>query len=152
MASMAWQRGQVVRFALVGVASTVLYLALYLLLRRALDAQPANLLALLICALTNTAVNRRVTFGVAGRTTARMHAQGLAVFALGAGLTSAALALLHAVQPDAGSLLEATVLVLATAVATAVRFVLFSRWIFATPAAPMAPAKLPGSAGRPDAA
>lgn len=138
MVSMTRKRRRVISFAAVGVASTVLYLVLYLLLRRVLDAQPANLLALLVCALTNTAANRRMTFEVAGRTTARMHVQGLLVFALGAGLTSGALALLGAARPQSGSLLEVTVLVVATAVATVVRFVLFSRWIFAAPRSPAA--------------
>ena len=50
-----------------GVASTVAYLALYVLLRAVLPAVAANALALLVTAVANTAANRRFTFEVAGR-------------------------------------------------------------------------------------
>jgi len=45
---------------------------------------------LLLTAVANTATNRRVTFGRTGRTPLRVHGQGLAVFALGVGVTSGA--------------------------------------------------------------
>ena len=87
---------QVVRFAAVGVASTLLYLLLFVLLRNGMGAQPANLLALLISAIANTAANRRLTFDVRGRAGAGRHQfQGLLVFAVGLGLTSGSLALLQ---------------------------------------------------------
>ncbi|HVE29109.1 MAG TPA: dolichyl-phosphate beta-glucosyltransferase, partial [Mycobacteriales bacterium] len=73
---------QLVRFAGIGLASTLAYLVLFLLLRSAMGAQPANLLALLLTAVANTAANRRLTFGVTGRTGAGRHQlQGLVVFA-----------------------------------------------------------------------
>ena len=60
------------------------------------SAYTANLLALLVTAIANTAANRRLTFGVRGRPGAvRPPAQGLVVFAVGLGLTSGSLALLH---------------------------------------------------------
>ena len=127
--------GQAVRFAAVGALSTVAYLALFLLMRGPFGAQPANLVALLITAVANTSVNRRVTFGLSGRTGARVHAQGIAVFALGAVLTSSALAAVTASTPHPGRALEITVLLAASAAATLLRFVLFRRWIFARPAA-----------------
>ena len=46
------------------MASTVAYVLLYLLLRGALAAQVANAVSLLLTAVANTAVNRRVTFGI----------------------------------------------------------------------------------------
>ena len=55
------------RFAGVGVVSTLAYLLLFIALRARLGAQPANLVALLVTAVANTAVNRRLTFGVRGR-------------------------------------------------------------------------------------
>ncbi len=92
--------GQALRFGVVGVASTVAYLALYVLLRAVLPAVPANALALLVTALANTAANRRFTFEVAGRAGAvRHHAHGLALFAAGLALSSGALAALHAANP-----------------------------------------------------
>ena len=45
------------------------YVLLYLLLRGVLAAQAANALSLLLTAVANTAVNRRVTFGIRGRRT-----------------------------------------------------------------------------------
>ena len=127
--------GQAVRFAAVGVVSTVAYLALFLAMRGSLGAQPANLLALLITAVANTSANRRLTFGRTGRTGVRAHAQGVAVFALGAGLTSGALAGLTAVDAHPGRPLELAVLLAASAAATLLRFVLFRRWVFAPAAA-----------------
>jgi putative flippase GtrA len=123
--------GQAVRFAAVGAVSTLAYLLLFLMLRSPLGAQPANLIALLITAVANTSANRRLTFGRTGRTGLRTHSQGLAVFALGLALTSAALAGLQLLVTNPGRYLELAVLLGASAAATALRFVLFRRWIFA---------------------
>src|ERR1700678_2711681 len=122
--------GQAVRFAAIGVASTLAYLLLFVLFRGAIGAQPANLLALLLTAVANTATNRRVTFGRTGRTPLRVHGQGLAVFALGVGVTSGALAILSAAVAAPGLALQLAVLIAASTVATAVRCVLFRRGIF----------------------
>ena len=121
---------QAVRFAAIGVASTLAYLLLFVLFRGTIGAQPANLLALLLTAVANTATNRRVTFGRTGRTPLRVHGQGLAVFALGVGVTSGALAVLSAAVAAPGLALQLAVLIAASTVATALRFVLFRRWIF----------------------
>ncbi|MGC4890989.1 glycosyltransferase [Micromonospora sp. DT227] len=116
--------GQLVRFAAVGVASTLAYLVLFLLARGPLGAQPANLLALLLTAVANTAANRRITFGVTGRRHAgRHHLQGLLAFALGLALTSGSLAVLHAVTVPPRAV-ELAVLVAANLAATALRFLL----------------------------
>jgi putative flippase GtrA len=123
--------GQLVRFAAIGVASTLAYLLLFLALRGGLGAQPANALALVLTAVANTAANRRLTFGVRGRTGAGLdQVQGLAVFALGLGLTSGALAGLHAAVGVPARGVEVAVLVAANLVATLARFVLFRNWIF----------------------
>jgi putative flippase GtrA len=123
--------GQLVRFAVVGVASTVAYLLLFLLLRNAMAAQVANAVALLVTAVANTAANRRLTFRVRGAGGRLRHQfQGLAVFLLGLALTSASLVVLEAVAPHAGRLLEVSVLVAANVAATLVRFLLFRSWIF----------------------
>jgi putative flippase GtrA len=124
--------GQAVRFATIGVLSTLAYLLLFVLLRPAAGAQGANLLALLATALANTAANRRFTFGVRGPGSARHQLQGLGIFALGLGLTSGALALLAAVTAHPPRLVEITVLVLANLLATALRFVLMREWVFRT--------------------
>ncbi|WP_019810498.1 glycosyltransferase [Saccharomonospora halophila] len=121
---------QLVRFAAVGVASTLAYLVLYLLLRLGMGAQAANLAALLLTAIGNTAANRRLTFRVRGRHRAPTHhLQGLVVFGLGLGLTSGSLAMLELVtQPD--RTLELVTLVGANLVATIMRFLLFRGWVF----------------------
>jgi putative flippase GtrA len=121
---------QLVRFAAIGVLSTVAYLLLYLLLRTGLDAQTANLLALGSTAIANTALNRRLTFGVRGRTGVLRHqGQGLLVFGIGLAVTSAALALLNTFATP-GRLVELLVLVLANLLATLVRFLLLRAWVF----------------------
>src|SRR6266705_2109376 len=102
------------RFALVGVASTLAYLVLYLALRAPLGAQAANATSLLVTAVANTAANRRWTFDVRGAAGALRHQlQGLAVFAFALALTAGALAGMHAVAPGASRALEVTVLVMA---------------------------------------
>jgi putative flippase GtrA len=114
--------GQLMRFAAVGVASTLAYLAIYALLRTGVGPQAANLIALLVTAVANTAANRRLTFGLSGRRgVLRHHAGGLLAFGFGLALTSGSLALLHHLG-NASRTLEVAVLVLANAVATGVRF------------------------------
>ena len=74
-------------FAAIGVVSTVAYLLLFLALRGLTGAQGANLVALLVTAVANTAANRRFTFGVRGRTgVARHQFEGLLVFGIGLAL------------------------------------------------------------------
>ena len=122
---------QVVRFGAVGVASTAVYLLLFMLLHSSIGAQAANLVALLLTAIGNTAANRRFTFGIGGRgTVARHHVEGLIVFGIALGITSGALAGLHALVDQPHRLLELTVLVLANLAATAMRFVLLRGWVF----------------------
>jgi putative flippase GtrA len=123
--------GQLVRFAAVGVASTLAYLLLYALLRTGAGPQWANLIALLVTAMGNTAANRRLTFGVRGTGGAWRHqAQGLLVFAVGLGLTSGSLALLAAVTDRPTKPVELAVLVVANLLATAARFLLLRVWVF----------------------
>jgi len=120
-----------VRFALVGVASTLAYLVLYLALRPPLGAQGANGAALLATAIANTAANRRWTFAVRGAVGALLHQlQGLAVFAFALALTAGALGLMHAAAPRASRSIEVAVLVAANLVAAFLRFLLLRDWVF----------------------
>ncbi len=128
---------QLARFAAIGIASTVANLVLFLALRGLMGAIAANVLALLICAVANTAANRRFTFGVRGRERAATHQfQGLVVFAIGLLLTTGALALLGILAPGVHTAVEVAVIVGANLVATVVRFVLFRSWVFRRTAAP----------------
>jgi putative flippase GtrA len=123
--------GQLARFTVVGVASTVAYVLLFLLLRGAIGAQGANAVSLLVTAVANTAVNRRVTFGIRGRAQAGRHqVRGLIAFGIGLALTSGALAVLHHADARPGRVTEVSVLVAANLLATIVRFGLYRSWVF----------------------
>jgi putative flippase GtrA len=137
--------GQLAVFAVIGALSTLAYLLLFVLLRGIGTAQEANLGALLITAVGNTAANRRLTFGLRGRAGAvRAQLQGLLVLVVGLALTSGSLVLLHAVAPAASRPAEVGVLIAATAVATVVRFALFRGWVF-RPAGPPGDVSSPAS-------
>lgn len=122
---------QVVRFGSIGVASTAAYILLFMLLQGWAGAQLANLIALLLTAVGNTAANRRFTFGIGGRARlARNHVEGLVVFGIALAITSGALGLLHATTETPNHMVELAVLVAANLVATVARFVLLRGWVF----------------------
>ena len=149
---LAWQ---VPRFAVIGVASTLAYIVVFLALRGFMGAQAANALSLLLTAVLNTAANRRLTFGVTGRAgAAAHHFRGLIAFGVCLVLTSGALMALRAISASPGRGAEIAVLVAANLVATGLRFVLYRGWVFAEPratqtaplAAPTAPRRTLGDA------
>ncbi len=126
---------QLLRFGAVGAVSTIGYVLLYAALRPVTGPQAANAWALLVCAVANTAANRRLTFGLHGRGGALRHqAKGLAVFGLGLALTSGSLAALHHWTHTPGRSTEIVVLVTANLAATLLRFLLLRTWVFATAA------------------
>jgi len=122
---------QFVRFAAVGIVSTLAWAGLYTLLRRAgLGSVAANGLALVVTTIGNTAANRRLTFGVTGRDgLARDHGAGLVAFGLALCLTTAAAAALARAAPGASRSVELAVIALANLGATAGRFVLLRSWV-----------------------
>ncbi len=122
---------QLIRFGAVGVASTLAYLVLYLLLRTQLGATTSNAIALLITAVLNTAANRSFTFGVRGRRDRVRHqVRGLVAFAAGLAISTAALDGLHRAASAPSRALEVVVLVGANLAATALRFLLYRQWVF----------------------
>jgi putative flippase GtrA len=124
--------GRLARFGAIGVASTLAYVSIYLALRHVLAAEPANALSLLVTAIANTAANRRLTFGFAGRRHAVRHqVRGLIAFAAGLALTSVALEALRAADPRPGRGAELAVLIGAGLAATLLRFGLYRSWVFA---------------------
>ncbi|MFB6652228.1 glycosyltransferase [Streptomyces microflavus] len=128
---------QLVGFCVVGVLSTLFYLALYSLFRLGVGPQLANGGALLVSAVANTAANRRLTFGVRGRDGAVRHqAQGLVVFAIGLALTSGSLAALGAATGSPSHSTELAVLITANLAATVLRFLLLRAWVFPARACP----------------
>ncbi|WP_415957229.1 glycosyltransferase [Streptomyces sp. 021-4] len=128
---------QLVGFCVVGVLSTLFYLALYSLFRLGVGPQLANGGALLVSAVANTAANRRLTFGVRGwRGAVRHQAQGLVVFAIGLALTSGSLAALGAATGSPSHSTELAVLITANLAATVLRFLLLRAWVFPARACP----------------
>lgn len=122
---------QVTRFAAVGVLSTVVHLGLFAALASLLTStQAANLVALLVATLGNTALNRRWTFGIRGPGRLRSQVQGLTVFGVTWLMTAGALALLNAVTPSPSTAVATVVVAAATAASTVVRFVAMRTWIF----------------------
>ena len=118
---------QIARFTVIGVASTIAYVALFLLFRLMMPAQAANVISLLLTAVANIAANRRLTFGISGRSNAARHqVKGMIAFGLGLALTSGSLAVLG----QAGRLTEICVLLAANLVATVIRFMLYRYWVF----------------------
>jgi glycosyltransferase involved in cell wall biosynthesis len=122
----------IVRFLGIGVASTLAYALLFLLLRGPLGAAGANAAALAITAIGNTAANRRLTFGVRGRRDIlRHHVRGAIVFVLTLALTNGALAVLHGLDSTPAPAVELAVLIAASLVATVTRYVALKTWVFA---------------------
>ncbi|MFI0432230.1 MAG: glycosyltransferase [Candidatus Nanopelagicales bacterium] len=130
--------GQILRFVVVGVGSTLIFSGLFWLFRGFAGPQTASIAALLLATVANTAVNRRFTFGLRGRDHAVRHQlQGFAVLGVALLLTSGSLAVLHTLHPTVSRGTEVVALTAANLAATLLRFVLFRGWVFrsATPAA-----------------
>ncbi|MBO1413410.1 GtrA family protein [Streptomyces sp. FH025] len=124
-------RRQLPSFVVIGVLSTLFYLGLFVALRAVTSSQAANLVALAVSAVANTAANRRFTFGITGSDGAVRHQlQGAVAFLIGLGLSSGALALLGVAVPHASRVVEVTGLVVANGLATVARFVLLKLWVF----------------------
>jgi glycosyltransferase involved in cell wall biosynthesis len=112
----------VVRFAAIGVLSTIAYALLFVAMRTAVGAGVANALALAITAVANTQANRRFTFGLRGRDRLlRQHAAGAIVYVITLAVTNGALVLLH------GGVL---VLAGASVTATVTRYLGLRFWVF----------------------
>jgi putative flippase GtrA len=123
----------IARFLAIGVASTLAYALLFLVLAGALGPVTASGLALALTAVANTAANRRLTFGVRGREgLARQQLAGLLVFVIALALTSGALSVLHILDGHPPRLLEVIVLVVASLAATVTRYVALATWVFGT--------------------
>jgi putative flippase GtrA len=122
------------RFVTIGILSTLAYAVLFLVLSAGLPAEVANGLALATTTIGNTAANRRLTFGVRGRArVVRDQLLGGLVFLLALGVTTGALAALHALVSRPAHLLEVAVLLAAGVVGTVVRYAALRWWVFATP-------------------
>lgn len=127
-------RREVVTFAAIGVVSTAVYAALYLVLRGVFTAALANALALVITAIGNTATNRRLTFGVRRRDSMLRHQLGgLIALSMALAITTTSIGLLDLLVSRPPRTLELAVLVAANATATLVRFVVLRTVIAGRP-------------------
>jgi glycosyltransferase involved in cell wall biosynthesis len=122
---------QLSSFAIVGLISTLVHLALYMGLRTFMAAVAANGLALAATAIANTAANRRFTFLVTGRARAVRHQlEGGIAFLIGLVLSTGGLAMLHLLVPEPSTHAELCAVVVANGLATLVRFLLLRAWVF----------------------
>jgi putative flippase GtrA len=126
------EAGELVRFAGVGVVSTIIYAALFLVLHPVIGIWGANAASLAICTIGNTVAHGRVTFR--GRHTAKRAVQlagSAVVFLTTVILTTAALGVVVALTP--GEILsELLAIVVGTALAAFVRFIVLKSWVFRT--------------------
>jgi putative flippase GtrA len=121
---------QLVRFASIGAVSTVVFGALFWVLAGPLGPIGADAVALAVCALANTAANRRLTFSLRGRVhRARHYSAGVALAAGPFLLTLVALGGLALAGVD-GLLPRLVALTVVNGAATLGRFVLLRRWVF----------------------
>jgi len=121
---------QLLRFAGVGVISTLGYLFLFIAWRPILGALGANAVAMAIATLFNTAVHRELSHGSDGLVRrGRMILVVLSLYAISLGLTTGALLIAGAVT--SGSLVvELIALTAANAVAAIFRFSVLRAWVF----------------------
>ena len=120
---------ELARFAGVGLASTVVYALLFLLMRPWAGVLGANLLALAVCTAGNTAAHGRITFGARAPVGWRTQLLGNGVvFVTTAALSTLALA--AALAASGGAVAQIVAIVVGTAAAALVRFVLLKAWLF----------------------
>jgi putative flippase GtrA len=97
-----------------------------------LPAGAANVIALALTAVANTAANRRITFGRKGRAGVwRDQLQGAFVFLTTVAITSGALLILDGIDRRPARALEVAVLVVSSTLATVVRYIGLRFWVFA---------------------
>ncbi len=126
-------RSRLGRFAFVGAVTTVAYLGLYLVLLQWLHPQVANAISLLITADANSALNRRLTFGLRGGPHAlRQRFKGVLAFGISLLLTSAALAVMQAGGVSDGRW-QLVVLAAANLVSGGLHYLLLRYWAFSSP-------------------
>ncbi len=123
---------QLVRYAIVGGASTGLTAGLFLVVRPWLDAVPANLVALVITTAVSTEVNRRFAFGGARAHRLREWVQDIGTVVFYAGYSSAVLLVLALVVPTASPVQEAVAVAVASVGGGIARFLILRNWVFET--------------------
>lgn len=121
---------QLVRFALVGGASNIVYVALFLALL-GIGSLPANMVGSIASTIVANELHRRLTFRAADRVgwfTAQWEGGGLAV--AGLAITTASLAVLEISAPALGGAAQAAAVLGITAAVGTLRFLALRGWVF----------------------
>ncbi|MGC5032746.1 GtrA family protein [Micromonospora sp. DT229] len=119
-----------VLFGIVGAISGVVYVLVYLPLREVTPPPVANLVALALAALFNIETNRAWTFRRNRVARFGMHVRSAMLFGAHYALTTGAVLVLLAVNPDASRITEVVTLFAADAAMTVARFVGLDKWVF----------------------
>jgi putative flippase GtrA len=119
----------------VGAISTAAFVALYALGRTLMSPLAANFAALSLTMLFNFAANRKYTFEATHGPIHVQAAQYLAVYVLGLGASSATLQVSLSLVSEPGRILETAIATGAGGIATVIRFLLLSAWVFRRPPA-----------------
>ena len=121
---------QLLRFAGVGVVSTLGYLFLFVAWRPLMGPLGANAVAMAIATLFNTAVHRELSQGTDGQTRrGRLFAVAGGLYLVSLGLTTLALLVAQWLAPSA-LLPELVAITVANLVAAVFRFAVLRAWIF----------------------
>jgi putative flippase GtrA len=120
-------------FAMIGMTCTVAFTLLYSWLRTFGDPLEANAGALSLTMVFNFIANRRFTFNAHQQPVWPQLAGFLIVYLVGMGASTAALFVCLHVFSQPGPRLETFLALASGGVATVVRFVLLSSWVFTGP-------------------
>jgi putative flippase GtrA len=121
---------QVVRFASIGLVSTVAAAILFVLMAPAIGTVAANAAAFTICAAANAAANRRFTFALRGRAGRSRHFVGALALGLVPLVASTAALVVLDLAGVTGLVLPLLAVLVVNAVMTAVKFVALRTWVF----------------------
>jgi putative flippase GtrA len=124
--------GQLIRYAVVGGLSTLLYSVVFITLEPAGD-QLANLVGAVASTVLANELHRRLTFHAGARVswvTAQWEGGGLAVIGLIA--TSLSLAAFHALVGEVSPLVQIALVTAVTGLIGSMRFVALRAWVFST--------------------
>lgn len=126
---------QVVRYALVGGASTALNAALFYALRAWWDPAPAAAVSLVLSTAYSTEAHRCYTFGAPLARRWRIHLQSLGTIAFYASYSAVVLGLLHLAVVQPTRLQETLSIAAASLLGGVGRFLLLRSWVFVPAAA-----------------
>ncbi|UDY37868.1 glycosyltransferase [Dermatobacter hominis] len=128
---------QLIRFASIGIVSTVVAAALFLLTAPTIGTVAANAVAFAICAVANAAANRRFTFDLRGRSGRSRHFLGTLLLGAVPLVVSTAVLVLLDLAGATGLVLPLLAVLVVDGCTAALKFVLLRRWVYAPGADPI---------------